>query len=96
MHLAFDVVFNHTTLEHIYDIRKAVANLCAMSRDAVVLVVPFMQASHATDVTADYWRLTAQALRKLLEDSRSKDIEDFVSLCGDRFDHQRASVGFLL
>jgi len=28
----FDVVFNHTALEHIYDIRKAFRNLCLLSK----------------------------------------------------------------
>src|SRR5512145_328456 len=39
---AFDVVYNHTTLEHIYEFRLAFSNLCAMSRDAVVIVVPWL------------------------------------------------------
>ncbi len=60
---AFDVVFNHTTLEHIYDVRLAFHNLCAMSCDLVILVVPFMQPTHA-DLPSwgDYWRLTPDVL----------------------------------
>ncbi len=61
----FDVVFNHTTLEHIYDVRKAFSNLCDMSRDVVIVVVPFMQPSHITSSYEDYWRFTPQALRKM-------------------------------
>ena len=39
---AFDVVFNHTTLEHIFDVRTVFRNLCQMSRDVVIIVAPFV------------------------------------------------------
>ena len=42
----FDVVFNHTVLEHIYNITTAFKNLCALSKDVVIIVVPFMQQMH--------------------------------------------------
>lgn len=61
----FDVVFNHTTLEHIFDVNKAFANLCAMSRDVVIVVVPFSQVQHESDSWGDYWRFTPSCLRKL-------------------------------
>lgn len=63
----FDVVFNHTALEHIFDTHTAFGNLCAMSRDAVVVVVPFAQKMHFTESFGDYWRFTPQAMRKLFE-----------------------------
>lgn len=69
LHGAFDVVFNHTTLEHIYDFKKAFSNLCAMSRDAVVLVVPVMQQIHHSDDFGDYWRPTTMGIGKLFHDS---------------------------
>jgi len=62
----FDVVFNHTTLEHIFDIGKACSNLCAISRDIVIVVVPFAQVQHETDDWKDFWRLTPTCLRRLL------------------------------
>lgn len=31
LYLHFDVVFNHTTLEHIYSVHKAFSNLCNLS-----------------------------------------------------------------
>jgi hypothetical protein len=61
----FDVVFNHTTLEHVFDIQKAFSNLCAMSRDIVILVVPFCQIQHETDSYKDYWRFTPSCVREL-------------------------------
>ncbi|HPH65108.1 MAG TPA: hypothetical protein PLF40_05160 [Kofleriaceae bacterium] len=63
----FDTVFNHTALEHIFDTQTAFANLCAMARDAVVLVVPFAQKMHYTESFGDYWRFTPQAMRRLFE-----------------------------
>ena len=61
----FDVVFNHTTLEHVYDVKPAFANLCAMSKDIVVLVVPFLQAYHSD--YGDFWRFSPEAVRRMFE-----------------------------
>lgn len=63
----FDVVFNHTTLEHVYALHTAFGNLCRMSRDAVILVVPFIQQFHAD--YGDYWRLSPMAVKRLFEDN---------------------------
>jgi hypothetical protein len=60
----FDVVFNHTTLEHIYDFQQAFHNLCLLSRDIVIVVVPFLQEMHA-GAYGDYWRFSPQALDKM-------------------------------
>lgn len=63
----FDVVFNHTVLEHIYEVRKAFTNLCQMSKDVVILVVPFMQKMHAD--YGDYWRFTPETIRLMFEEN---------------------------
>jgi hypothetical protein len=63
----FDVVFNHTTLEHIFEINKAFENLCKLSRDIVVVVVPFAQVQHENDGYQDFWRFTPTCLRRLFE-----------------------------
>ncbi len=60
----FDVVFNHTTLEHIYNYKKALRNICALSRDVVIVVVPFLQPMH--DEYGDYWRFSPSAVKKCL------------------------------
>ena len=66
----YQVAYNHTTLEHIYDIRRAVANICALSHDAVILVTPFLQAVHFIEGSfGDYWRPTPMCLVRLLEES---------------------------
>lgn len=63
----YDVAFNHTVLEHVYDIRTAVANICALSRDIVILVTPFLQHVHYEDGSfGDYWRPTPACLERML------------------------------
>jgi hypothetical protein len=63
----FDVVFNHTTLEHVYEARTAFANLCRMSRDVVIVVLPFLQPYHST--YGDYWRFSPLAVKRLCEEN---------------------------
>lgn len=64
----FDVVFNHTTLEHVYECRRAFANLCSMSRDVVIVVVPYIQEIHVKGYL-DYWRFTPYTMKKLYEEN---------------------------
>ena len=61
----FDVVFNHTTLEHIFDVFTAFANLCKLTKDVVIVIVPFAQEQHENEGYLDYWRFTPTCLRKL-------------------------------
>jgi hypothetical protein len=63
----FDVVLNHTTLEHIYEIRTAFRNLCLLSRDIVVVIVPFVQQMHGD--FGDYWRPTPSTLARMFEEN---------------------------
>lgn len=66
----FDVALNHTTLEHIYDIRTAVKTLCALSRDVVIVIVPFSQQVHfEAGSFLDYWRPTPFALAAMFEEN---------------------------
>jgi hypothetical protein len=65
LHRCADVIFNHTTLEHVFDVFKAVANLCTMSRDIVIVVVPAMQEEHTSESYGDYWRFMSGGLRQL-------------------------------
>lgn len=66
----YDVVFNHTTLEHIFDIRRAMANLCELSRDIVIVVVPFLQVVHHEPGSfSDYWRPTPFALESMFREN---------------------------
>ena len=63
----FDVVFNHTVLEHIYEIKEAFGNLCAMTKDIAIVVVPFLQEMHAD--YGDYWRFTPLTMDKLFSEN---------------------------
>jgi hypothetical protein len=65
----FDVVFNHTTLEHVFEVRKAFQNLCLASRDIVIVVVPFCQEQHGKDMYNDFWRFTPTCLRYLFKEN---------------------------
>ena len=65
----YQVAFNHTTLEHVYDIRKAVANICALSHDSVILVTPFLQQVHYIENSfGDWWRPTPMCVERLLQE----------------------------
>lgn len=70
----YDVVFNHTTLEHIYDFQKAFDNLCNLTKDILILVVPFLQDRHnAPDGSyLDYWRFTDEAVKKMCQIKKMK------------------------
>ena len=61
----FDIVFNHTTLEHIFNSFIAFKNLCQLSKDLVIIIVPFLQEEHGN--YGDYWRFTPQTIKKLFE-----------------------------
>ena len=63
----FDVAYNHTTLEHVYEFRRAFENLCALSRDVVITVVPWLQTVHSD--YGDYWRFSPMALARMFNDN---------------------------
>jgi hypothetical protein len=64
----FDVVLSHTVLEHVFDLRAACRNLSALTRDALIVVVPWMQEIHTGEGEyGDYWRFSPAALTKLFE-----------------------------
>lgn len=62
----YDVVFNHTVLEHVFEMDQAFKNICDLSKDVVITVVPFLQEMHAHGY-GDYWRFTSMALERLFE-----------------------------
>ena len=64
---AFDVVFSHTVLEHVYDTDSALENLAAMSRDVVVTTVPWAQSVHYMESFSDYVRLSPFKLKRFFE-----------------------------
>jgi hypothetical protein len=67
----YDVVFSHTVLEHVFDFFAAFRVLCQLSRDAVVVVVPWCQRVHestdANDTYFDFWRFSPRAIQRLFD-----------------------------
>ena len=61
----FDVVFNHTTLEHIFEVNLAFKNLVNLTKDILIIVVPFLQEEHGN--YGDYWRFTPQNIKRLFD-----------------------------
>lgn len=61
----FDVVLSHTVLEHVFDVFQAFRNTCELSKDVVVIVVPFAQVQHESSSYEDFWRFTPRCLRRL-------------------------------
>jgi hypothetical protein len=81
----FDVVFNHTTLEHIFEIRRAFSNLCLLSKDIVIIVAPFLQPLHANESFKDYWRLTPYSVKRMFEENNFSLL--YLSLDSKRKNH---------
>ena len=65
----YDVVLNHTTLEHVYEMHTAFKNLCDMSRDAVIIVVPVLQQIHIRESFGDYNRPTTMGIAKMFKEN---------------------------
>lgn len=71
----FDVVFCHTVFEHIFDIFTAFRNLCYLSSDIVIFVVPQCQKVHDyTQGYKDYWRFTPFSVEKLFDQNGMKPL----------------------
>ncbi|WP_052812997.1 surface carbohydrate biosynthesis protein [Desulfonatronum thioautotrophicum] len=66
---AFDVVFNHTTLEHIFEVQTAFSNLCQLTADILIVVVPFCQVQHETSGYEDFWRFTPTCVRQMFKNN---------------------------
>lgn len=64
---AFDLVFNHTTLEHVYDFHRAFDTLAELTGNAMLLIVPWIQPLHGP-VDGDFWRFSPFAMRRLFAD----------------------------
>jgi hypothetical protein len=69
----FDTAFSHTVLEHVFDVRKAFANICMIAKKAVITVVPYIQQIHGiNDAVGDYWRFTPFTMKRLYEENELK------------------------
>ena len=61
---AFDCVFNHTTLEHVFEVRTAFGTLANLSSDALLIVVPVVQPLHGPE-DGDFWRFSPYCMRRM-------------------------------
>ena len=67
MHGICDLAWTHTVLEHVRDVETAFRNLGALTRDAMMVVVPWIQDEHYTPgLYGDYWRFTPLGVQRLL------------------------------
>lgn len=65
-----DLAWTHTVLEHVGNVETAFRNLGALTRDAVLVVVPWIQDEHyAQGLYGDFWRFAPQGIRRLMEQS---------------------------
>ena len=75
MRARFDVVFSHTVLEHVYNVQTAIQNLCVLSNDIVITVVPFLQTfHHEEDIYHDFWRISPYALIQIFNENSFKTV----------------------
>lgn len=62
----YDIVFNHTVLEHLEDPTFAFAQIGKLTTDLIVTVVPFKQKLHFEyGMFGDYYRFTPFSMRRL-------------------------------
>ncbi len=62
----FDVVLSHTVLEHVFDLDRAMDNLCLLTTDLLIVVAPFAQHYHPGESYGDYWRLSISGMEEML------------------------------
>ncbi len=71
----YDLVFTHTVIEHILPVDIVIDNLCQLSRDSIITIVPFMQCLHWKEgAFKDYWRYTPFSLKELFEKREFKTV----------------------
>lgn len=62
-----DLAWTHTVLEHLQDVETAFINLGKLSRDLLLVVVPWMQDEHySPGLYGDYWRFTPMGMQRLM------------------------------
>lgn len=88
----FDVVFCHTVLEHVYNFQKAFENLSEMSKDILIIIVPFLQQVHGSGYK-DYWRFSPESIKRMYLENGF--IPRYISAnCNDKASIYIFSIGF--
>jgi hypothetical protein len=82
----YDAVFCHTVLEHVFETKLALTNIATLSRDIVILVVPFSQSVHYSESYSNYVRLSPYYLDRFFRE------EGFSTLMCDANDEPFTTV----
>lgn len=65
----YDLVFNHTVIEHVHPTDLVIQNLCKLSNDCIMTIVPFVQQMHGvSEGFTDYYRYSPVALETLFRE----------------------------
>lgn len=89
---SFDLVILSNTLEHIFDFKKAIKEVIRITKSYFIIDCPFVYHYHGfCDETNfdDYWRISATALARLVEEAGGKVIKKnqtdiFTSVLGEK------------
>jgi len=63
----FDAVLCHTVFEHVFEVTRAFQNMCLLTRDVAIVIVPFAQVQHEANSYFDFWRFTPRCLAHLFQ-----------------------------
>jgi len=80
---SFDLVIMTQTIEHIWDYRKALSEICRISKKYAIVDCPFAYPFHQDKMRADqhwshwddYWRFTPSAFKRLLKEAGFRKVQ---------------------
>lgn len=89
---SFDLVICSNTIEHVWDFKKAISEVIRIAKKYFIIDCPWSYPFHPCDAEgdfADYWRISALALRRLVEEAGGEVIEAnqtdiFTSILGSK------------
>jgi len=70
----YDVVFTHTVLEHVHPVTVAFDNICKLSRNHIISIVPFIQGYHGRAGSYEDYTRFSPTLLKVLFSERGFDV----------------------
>lgn len=71
----WDIVICSQTLEHIWDYKKALKEICRIAKKWAIIDIPFAYEWHPDPSFDDYWRFTPSAFTKLLKEAGFSDVD---------------------
>ena len=68
LHGVCDLAWTHTVLEHVADVEASFVNLGKLTRDVLLIIVPWIQDEHySPGLYGDYWRFTPMGMQRLMK-----------------------------